>query len=60
MIIKKANRKLPALAPATLNLFPFDAKFNYCSLIWILHSRHNNKKIKHFQERLKMSPSYSK
>ena len=35
-----------ALAP----VIPFDAQFNYCPLIWILHSRHNNKKIKHLQD----------
>ena len=46
---KKANRKLQAFAPVTPE-FPFDAQFNYCPLIWILQSRHNNKKIKHLQD----------
>ena len=32
-----------------MNAF-FDAQFNYCPLIWMLHSRQNNK-IKHLQER---------
>ena len=35
-----------ALAP----VIPFDAQFNYCPLIWILHSHHNNEKIKHLKD----------
>ena len=29
----------------------FNAQFNYCPLIWMLHSRSNNNKIKHLHER---------
>ena len=29
----------------------FNAQFNYCSLIWMLHSLQNNNKIKHLHER---------
>ena len=29
----------------------FNAQFNYCSLIWVLHNRSNNNKIKHLHER---------
>ena len=29
----------------------FNAQFNYCPLIWILHTRCNNNKIKHLHER---------
>ena len=29
----------------------FNAQFNYCPLIWMLHSRCNNNKIKHLHER---------
>ena len=57
----KANRKLRALARTNpyinlqkrkvlLNAF-FNAQFNYCPLIWMLHSRRNNNKIKHSHER---------
>ena len=57
----KANKKLRALARVTpymtlekkkivMNSF-FDAQFNYCPLIWMLHSRKNNNKIKHLHER---------
>ena len=28
-----------------------NAQLNYCPLIWMLHSRSNNSKIKHFHER---------
>ena len=60
-LCNKANRKLRALAPATpymnlqkrkvlMNAF-FNAQFNYCPLIWMLHSRQNNNKIKHLHER---------
>ena len=57
-LYNKANRKLRTLrARATryknpqkrkvlMNTF-FNAQFNYCPLIWILHSRQNNNKIKH-------------
>ena len=58
---KKANNKLRALARATpylslekkkllINSF-FNAQFNYCPLIWMLHSGSNNSKIKHLHER---------
>ena len=33
-----------------MNVF-FNSQFNYCSLIWMLHSRQNNNKIKHLHER---------
>ena len=57
----KANKKLRALARVTpymtlekkkivMNSF-FNAQFNYCPLIWMLHSRKNNNKIKHLHER---------
>jgi len=60
-LCKKANSKLRALARATpymniekrkliMNSF-FNAQFNYCPLIWMLHSRYNNNKIKHLHER---------
>ena len=60
-LCKKANNKLRALARATpymplkkkkllMNSF-FNAQFNYCPLIWMLHSRSNNNKIKHLHER---------
>ena len=63
-LCNKANRKLRALARAnpykslhnlqkrkvSMNTF-FNAQFNYCSLIWMLHSRQNNKKIKYLHER---------
>ena len=60
-LCNKANRKLRALARATpymnlqkrkilMNAF-FNAQFNYCPLIWMLHSRQNNNKIKHLHER---------
>ena len=29
----------------------FNAQFNYCPLIWMLHSRRNNNKIQHLHER---------
>ena len=59
-LCKKANNKLRALARATpymplkkkkllMNSF-FNAQFNYCPLIWMLHSRNNNNKIKHLHE----------
>ena len=60
-LFNKANRKLRALARATpymnlqkrkvlMNAF-FNAQFNYCPLIWMLHSRQNNNQIKHLHER---------
>ena len=60
-LCKKAANKLRSLARVTsfmslpkkklfLNSF-FNAQFNYCPLIWILHSRSNNNKIKHPHER---------
>ena len=58
-LCKKANNRLRALARATMaiekgkplmNSF-FNAKLNYCPLIWMLHSRCNNNKIKHLHER---------
>ena len=33
-----------------INIF-FNAQFNYCSLIWMLHSRQNNNKIRHSHQR---------
>ena len=32
-----------------MNAF-FNAQFNYCPLIWMLHSRQNNNKVKHLHE----------
>ena len=60
-LCKKTNNKLRALAGATpymtteerkllVNSF-FNAQLNYCPLIWMLHSRCNNNKIKHLHER---------
>ena len=60
-LYKKANSKLRALARATpymniekkkllMNYF-FNAQFNYCPFLWMLHSRCNNNKIKHLHER---------
>ena len=57
----KASKKLRALAWVTsyvtlqkkkivITSF-FNAKFNYCPLIWILHSPKYNNKIKHLHER---------
>ena len=60
-LCNKANRKLRALTRATpyMNLQKrkvlmyafFNAKFNYYPLIWMLHIRQNNNKIKHLHER---------
>ena len=60
-LCNKANRKVQALACATpymnlqkrkilMNAF-FNAQFNYCPLIWMLHSHQNNNNIKHLHER---------
>ena len=60
-LCKKANNILRVLARApphmslekkklVMNSF-FNAQFNYCPLIWMLHSRSNNNKIKHLHER---------
>ena len=60
-LCKKAANKLRALARITLymslpkkklllNSF-FNTQFNYCPLVWMLHSRSNNNKIKHLHER---------
>ena len=60
-LCKKANNKLRALARATpymtiekrkllMNSF-FNAQVTYCPLIWMLHGRCNNTKIKHLHER---------
>ena len=71
-LCNKANKKLRALARVTpymtlekkkivMNSF-FNAQFNYCPLIWMLHSRKNNNKIKHLHERclrLNYSDKYS-
>ena len=68
----KQIKKLSALARVTpymtleekeivMNSF-FNAQFNYCPLIWMLHSRKNNNKIKHLHERclrLNYSDKYS-
>ena len=59
-LCKKANSKLRALARTTpsmniekrkllMNSF-FNAQFNYCPLIWMLHTRCNNNKTKHLHE----------
>ena len=60
-LCNKANKKLRAFARVTpymtlekkkivVNSF-FNAQFNYCPLIWMLHRRKNNNKIKHLHER---------
>ena len=60
-LCNKANKKLRVLARVTsymtlekektvMNSF-FNAQFNYCPLIWMLHSRKNNNKIKHLHKR---------
>ena len=59
-LCNKANKILRALASVTpymtlekkkiaMNSF-FNAQFNYTPLIWMLHSRKNNNKIKHLHE----------
>ena len=59
-LCKKENNKLRALVRTVpymsrekqkclMNAF-FNAQFNRCPLIWMLHSRSNNNKIKHLQE----------
>ena len=58
---KKANRKINALARIApfininkrrilMNSF-FRSQFNYCPLIWMCHSRTNNRKINRLHER---------
>ena len=58
-LCKKANNKLRYLARATpymslekkkllMNFF-FNAQFNYCPLIWMLHIRSNNNKTKNLK-----------
>ena len=60
-LCNKADKKLRALARVTpsmtlekkkivMNSF-FNAQFNYCPLLKILHSRKNNNEIKHLHER---------
>ena len=60
-LCKKVNRKFRALARGTpymnlqnrkvlMNAF-YNAQFNYCPLIWMLHNHQNNNKIKHLYER---------
>ena len=56
-LCKKANNKLRATPymniekkKLLMNSF-FNAQFNYCPLLWMLHSRCNNNKIKHLHER---------
>ena len=60
-LCKKANRKISALARVTpfmvlekrkliMNAF-FTSQFSYCPLIWMCHSRANNRKIKMLHER---------
>ena len=60
-LCSKANNKLRALARATpymsvekkkilMNSF-FNAQFNYCPLVWMLHSRRNNSIIRNLHER---------
>ena len=59
--MQKSKQKIKALARVTpymnlekkkivMNSF-FNAQFNYCPLIWMLHSRKNNNKIKYLHER---------
>ena len=60
-LCKKENSKLRALARAKpyMNIEKrkllmssfFNVRFNYCLLIWMLHSRSNNNKIKHSHAR---------
>ena len=55
---KKANNELSALERASISFEKkkllmnslFNAQFNYCPLIWMLHSRINNSKIKHLHD----------
>ena len=60
-LCKKAANRLRALVRVTsyvsvpkrkllLSSF-FNAQFNHCPLVWMLHSRSNNNKIKHVHER---------
>ena len=60
-LCNKVNKKLRSLVRVTsyitlekkkivMNSF-FNAQFNRCPLIWMLHSRKNNNKIKHLYER---------
>ena len=60
-LCKKASRKISALARVTpfkvlekrkliMNAF-FTSQFSYCPLIWMCHSRANNRKINMLQER---------
>ena len=59
-LCSKANNKLRALARVTPNMSVekkkilmnslFNAQFNYCLLIWMLHSRRNNKMIRNLHE----------
>ena len=48
---KKLTENFEHQLQEPLHQFLFDAQFNYWSLIWMLHSRQNNKKIKHFYKR---------
>ena len=60
-VCKKANNKLRALVRAVrtchskkkklLMSSSFNAQFNFCPLILVLHSRSNKTKIKHRHER---------
>ena len=60
-LCKKAAKKLGALARVTSHMsLPkkkllwnsfFNAQFNYFPLVWMLHSRSNNNKIKHLHDR---------
>ena len=60
-LCKKANRKINALAriPPFINITKrrilmnsfFRSQFNYCPLIWMCHSRTNNRKINRLHER---------
>ena len=60
-LCKKAANKLGGPARVTSYMFLpkkkllsnsfFNAQFNYCPLVWMLHSRSNNNKIKHLHER---------
>ena len=47
----KASKKSYITEKQNCQEIIFNAQFNYCSLIWVLHSRRNNNKIKHLHER---------
>ena len=49
--VKKLTENYGISFSKSLIKFLFDAQFNYYPLIWIFHSRQNNKKFKHMHER---------